>query len=124
MSKKTKRVATLTCDCGNPMGEARVSFKDGDPLTKSLTLGAQLLEENDRLTAQVRAVSDAHRDCWRTESELGYWKARRRRFFGAWHVTVKVDLTPWSWRWKPKLFRSSGAVELAWLFLAVEALEA
>ena len=120
--KKTADVGTLVCDCGRDIGTARVTFGN-DLLSESLKYGAELLEDNDRLDANYRTIADAHRNCWQTEKQVEYWKARRRRFFGAWHLTVKVDLTPWSWRWKPSLFRSSGVWEIRWLMFTVEAIE-
>lgn len=123
--KKSKDIGSLVCECGNAdLGQVRVSFDDTDPLAKSLKYGAQLLEDNDRLRAELAG----HKQCWSKDDQIDYWKNRRRRFWGSWHVTVKVDLTPWSWSLRPQFpkwaDRKIGVLQFWWLFLCIEATEA
>jgi hypothetical protein len=124
VSKKKKVVVVKTSEDG------LVAPIEEQPsiLAKSIVLGAQLMEENDALRdelAELKAVRLGER---RRADELAYWKKHARRFWGRWHVTVKFDLTPWSWSFRPQFPKrgdlSIGIIQFWWLFLCIEAIEA
>lgn len=123
-SKAAKVTGTLTCECGNE-NAARwtASFDGDDPLARSLKYGAELLEDNDRLRAEL----GEHRQCWSKDDQIAYWRNRRRRFFGVWELSVHLILTPWSWQWTPQLPTrldwQTGQAYFEWLFLALWAVE-
>lgn len=134
MSKK-KRIIVRANDDGTvaPIEE------QPSALARSIVLGAQLMEENDALKEALgfeTKRAERHRanatewECKyvRYGRELDYWERHRRRFVGRWHVTVKIDLTPWSWIWRPQWpkwsDRKIGLVQFWWLGLCIEASEA
>jgi hypothetical protein len=95
---------------------------------RMVTLEEALAFESDRAARHHRNADEWARKYRAYGSELDYWKQHARRIWGRWHLSVRVELTPWSWSLRPQFPRrgnlSIGILQFRWLFLCVEAIDA